>query len=247
MMGLLQRSPALRTIDMGGKNFNHSNDLLEMIGETCLEVETLNLSQSGGIDGEGVLHLRKCTQLREVNFSECPLVTDESLASAIECWTLLETLILYNSQVGSRTLKAIAQTSQKLRYLNLGNCPNMTTKELHLLIVSCGLLNALFLENLSLNVEEVFCETSYPTLLKLSLRGIPLNDQTFLGLAQKMAHLRELNLSRCYGITYAGLRKGLSHLPELRVLDIRGSSFNSMEMNELAHNPMTIFDDRPVS
>ena len=109
MIALLEKSSSLHTLEMGGKDFDHSDQLLVAIGAYCEKLECLNLSYSPKITHQGIQHLNHCTLLREINFSACSNIFDDSLEMlASTACDSLETLILYHCpQIMTGAIQAI--------------------------------------------------------------------------------------------------------------------------------------------
>jgi hypothetical protein len=235
MIALLEKSSSLHTLEMGGKDFDHSDQLLVAIGAFCKKLECLNLSYSSKITHRGIQHLNNCTLLREVNFSACSNISDDSLEMlASTACDSLKTLILYHCpQITDRTIQAIYSHCHKLKYLNIGYCEQVSSDQIFQLFLSCPFLEALFLEHLSIQMDKLFQTEAIPQLKKLSLRHTDINDQDLLLLSKQAPCLSQLNLSECHLISLRGMIEGISQLTKLQLLDIRGCLLSASEIDEL--------------
>jgi hypothetical protein len=247
MIQILKKCQFLESLDMGGKQFNHSNNLLKIIGSYCKNLEYLNLSHSKNLNEEGIAYLKSCLKLRELNLSFCPLVSPQALNDLLaNCGRSLETLILFqNSQLTSDVMREISLYSKELRYLNVGGCRKISSSSIQKVLESCPHLHSIFLELLLIEIDQIFLKEVYPNLENLSLKNTNLTSEGFLLLAKKLPNLKRLDLEGCGLIPIQRLVEGVKDLSKLTMLNLKSCAVSEKDVQVLrafSQNLIILYD-----
>ncbi|CAN1200427.1 F-box/LRR-repeat protein 3 [Linum perenne] len=187
----------------------------------------LNLSRANGMSFKGLaLIASACPKLERLDVSyNCRLGDRE--AAAISCIVSLKELKMDKClEVSDVGLVKIAVGCHKLETLSLKWCIEISDLGLNLLCVKCCNLKALDISYLKVTNESIRSIASLSKLEGLTMVGCPLVNDSGLGFLSRSYSLKEIDISRCEGVSSSGLvsiirahcnltRISVGYLPEI--------------------------------
>jgi F-box/leucine-rich repeat protein 2/20 len=255
-------SPELLELNLQN-NYWVTNDLMNKIGYFAPNVRALDLSYTNCNDDTLVELAKSAHHLRAVNISNCRQVSAAGLARFLELASVLESLdcchnpyadddslralallpglnslALSFTNVGARTIDALADKLLHFKQLRLSSCPNVRAEGV--LRILDKSFESLEVVDLSFNDREGFNNTlmpkigSCPHLRLLILTGLPaisdeginqlINGERKEGKFTKLEGFKALEEVRVGGLP--NLSDNLSHLfkvaPNIRSLEVNG-------------------------
>ncbi|XP_037492230.1 F-box/LRR-repeat protein 20 [Jatropha curcas] len=200
-----------------------SNEFLCLIGEACLPLKKLTISQCYNFTAVGIsCLLYRCQFLVYLDLEGANFLTDESI---IELSKLLGNLSI----------------------INLSLCSKLTSLSLFALIKNCPLLEDVKMERTNLGVEEFSTDLRTnlgveefstdlvinPRIRSLKLTGNnSLSDECLKNIALCCPHLQLLEISYCPTITEEGVKEVLKNCSEIRNLEMnRCTGIKNLDIN----------------
>jgi uncharacterized protein YjbI with pentapeptide repeats len=175
------------------------DDLTKLI-KSCPNLNSLYISSSKITEEKLAEGLKKLTQLRHLDLSNCRQITGDKLAEALKTLTQLQHLNLsWCHEITGDKLAEALKTLTQLRHLDLSQCVQITEDKL---VEALKTLTQL--QHLDLH----FCQ---------QITGYWLTETL-----KTLTQLRQLDLSYCEQITEDKLAEALKALTQLRNLKLRG-------------------------
>ncbi|CAN0914126.1 F-box/LRR-repeat protein 3 [Linum grandiflorum] len=191
--------------NLRGLNLSRTNGMscqgLELIGSACPKLERLDVSCNRRLGDREAAAISGIVGLKELKMDKCMKVSDVGLVK-------------------------IAVGCQKLEKLSLKWCMEISDLGVHLLCVKCSNLKAIDISYLKVTNESLHSIASLPKLEGLTMVGCPLVNDSGLGFLSSGSSLKEIDISRCEGVSSSGLvsiirahcnlnRISIGYLPEL--------------------------------
>ncbi|XP_053074562.1 dynein regulatory complex subunit 6 isoform X4 [Acinonyx jubatus] len=178
-----------------------------------------------------------CRNLQELNVSDCPTLTDESMRYISEGCPGVLYLNLSNTIITNRTMRLLPRHFHNLQNLSLAYCKKFTDKGLRYLNLGDGCHKLIYLDLSGCTQISVQgfrnIANSCTGIMHLTINDMPtLTDNCIKGLMTLSRHkkLKELSLSECYKITDVGIQAFCKGSLILEHLDV---SYCSQLSNEI--------------
>lgn len=238
---VLAKSSLLEELEISSIEINF-NELTPIIASHCSQIKYLSLTCNKHLNDEGVLYLTTCSKLQALNFSQCVNISDNSLSQVVtklkNCLKKLD--ISGCTQIFATTIKALTSCFE-LNDLNISECSHVTSNDVYDLLKNCSNLKSLILNELTLQVKEVFKDKGiiYPNLQKLSLIHHFLQKEDLSLIAHHLPGLESLDLRECY-MNISTLQIALKSLKNLKYLFL-SDGLSEQDLKSLERDSLEIF------
>ncbi|XP_032132274.1 dynein regulatory complex subunit 6 isoform X9 [Sapajus apella] len=168
-----------------------------------------------------------CRNLQELNVSDCPTFTDESMRHISEGCPGVLYLNLSNTTITNRTMRLLPRHFHNLQNLSLAYCRRFTDKGLQYLNLGNGCHKLIYLDLSGCTQISVqgfrYIANSCTGILHLTINDMPtLTDNCIkaLNVLSRHKNLKELSVSACYRITDDGIQAFCKSSLMLERLDV---------------------------
>ncbi|CAL1407569.1 unnamed protein product [Linum trigynum] len=170
----------LRSLNLSRATNGMSFKGLALIASACSQLEKLDLSYNCRLGDREAAAISGIEGLKELRLDKCLEVTDVGLVK-------------------------IAVGCQKLEKLSLKWCMEISDLGVNLLSVKCWSLKFLDISYLKVTNESLCSIASLPKLEGLTMVGCPLVNDSGLEFLSRGHSLKEIDISRCEGVSSSGL------------------------------------------
>jgi len=163
--------------------------------------------------------------LRMLDLTACPLITDEAVEGIISHAPKIRNLVLSKCVLlTDRSVETICRLGRHLHYLHLGHASKITDRSVRLLARSCTRIRYIDFANCTLLTDmSVFELSALPKLRRIGLvRVAQLTDEAIYALAERHATLERIHLSYCDQISVMAIHFLLLKLHKLTHLSLTG-------------------------
>jgi hypothetical protein len=242
----------------GFKNTDQKN--LKIIAENLTSLEALNINDCSNLTYQDLSALKALTNLKKLNLTNAPDITDTFLKVMLKDYKNLEDLdISYCCNITDEGLKFIVENLENLEGLDLSGCRKITDDGLKNIIKNLKNLKRLnicdskditnedlkfIFQNLE-NLESLGLSYSskkegylqrfqnFKNLKRLNLTGSRLTDNDFKFICENFKNLEDLTLMGCYRITHKALQSISENLKNLKTLNLEGCIMNDKGLKSL--------------
>ncbi|GAB4833255.1 F-box/LRR-repeat protein 3 [Ancistrocladus abbreviatus] len=187
----------------------------------CRKLRLISLKWCLGVGDLGVgLIAVKCKEIRSLDLSYLP-ITNKCLPAILKLQNLEDLVLEGCFGIDDDSLAALKQGSKSLKTLDMSSCQNVSHVGLSSLTSGTGCLQQLILAYGS-PVTHALADSlqRLSKLQSIKLDGCLVTCAGLKAIGSWCESLRELSLSKCYGVTDEGLSCLVTKLKELRKLDI---------------------------
>jgi BTB/POZ domain len=171
----------------------------------------------------------------QLDLSMCEWLNEETLVYIIETCPFLKVLKLNsNVQLDYHSWSQL-HTLDNLEHLEVSRCNQMGDDDFLVIIRGCPHLRRLCIEGCHRLTDDSLVELSLAisTLVSVDFSRTGATDAVITELAYRNRQLRELKLERCTLISDHGIMEVVKLAPNLKLLDLTGSSISSDAKNRL--------------
>lgn len=190
-----------------------------LIGKNHPYLIHLNLQAQYNLNPNTLKTIGKCSNLQDLNLSECHGVTDTVILTIVSGCTGLLYLNLSSTSITDNCLRDVGKYCVSLRKLNISNCQKFTDRGLHSLAMGKGGKKLIYLDISKcpqITIQGYYSiAKGFPCLetFKLFL-NYTVSDQAVIQSVQKLTNLTEIDLMKCVDLT----DQSIKYLAECRTL-----------------------------
>lgn len=187
----------------------------------CRKLRLLNLKWCSGVGDLGVgLIAVKCKEIRSLDLSYLP-ITNKCLSLILKLRHLEDLILEGCFSIDDDSLAGLKQGCKSLKTLDMSSCQNVSHVGLSSLTSSAGCLQQLILAYgcpVTLSLADSLQMLS--TLQSIKLDGCLVTCSGLKAIGNWCVSLREMSLSKCFGVTDNGLSSLVQKHRDLQKLDI---------------------------
>lgn len=146
-------------------------------------------------------------KLREINLSECPWLTKETLSNLAEICVDIEEITLTSNTHLKSVIWGVLLKFKNLKRLSLAHCHQIVDTDLAIIVKGCPYLTYLSLENCQKISDQGFASIgkNLNFLNDLDLSRCSLTDNGLVEICSRCSNLTHLDISHCENLTDKGL------------------------------------------
>jgi len=201
---------------------------------TPLPLERINMAHTNISDAGVKVLVSRCPNLKYVNLSGCPRVTDYSLSLIAQHCKGLEELKVAECKISDFGLQLVAQECKShLVTIDVNDC-RISNSIVSYLAYYCPNLSILKLRNTSITGPALCHLVDRLNLKELNIQGLPIGDTVLLECIARQKELRILDLSFCYALSFEAVHSVARDLcPSLEEIHIFGRNFSDAAISIL--------------
>lgn len=233
---ILVKAPRLRTLHIKSFLSEDLNPLLQTLGDSCPELQSLHLSDLDEVKTVDLGYLRACKKLEALHLYSFNGKIENGLIELLAAnGGQLRLLVLNNCfQISHKSLLAIVKYCPRLKILNIAKTPLLTAEHLSYLNGESCSITSLHLDGIHLEKSHISNnQRLFGRLVELSLRSCKGASEILESLGSIARSLQKLDVSRCEEASLDEMEHFLSQMPQLQFLILQECPLQIDEVEQL--------------